>query len=223
MMSMFLRTNIAGRNPRSEIARKIKKLSEVALVSLITTSVLFTLPMQRWACTSKQGGNNVDYQQASSELSDYYSSYNTKRFFCDQGEVNELANVLFGSRIEAIKRILTDPTQFQQATLLTVGISFYFLMTLATYGLAIPAGTFTPTVLIGASLGGAAGVAFQNHIDSDITPSTFALLGVAGLLAGIQRSTVSVAIILVEGTGKIKVLMPAIVTVVIARYGTSFW
>ena len=88
-----------------------------------------------------------------------------------------------------------------------------------TFGIAIPSGIFTPTVLIGASLGGAAGLVFQEHIFPDITPSTFALLGVAALLAGIQRSTVSVAVILVEGTGQIKILTPAIIVVVVARYG----
>ena len=133
-------------------------------------------------------------------------------------ERNELANFVFGSRIDAIKRILTDPTQFMVETLLAVGITFYVLMTI-TFGIAIPCGIFTPTVLIGAALGGAAGNLIENHIDPEITPSTFALLGVAALLAGVQRSTVSVAVILVEGTGQIRVLTPAIIVVVVARYG----
>ena len=69
------------------------------------------------------------------------------------------------------------------------------VVTLITFGTAIPAGLFTPTVLVGAALGGACGNAFQEYVDEEISPSTFALLGVAALLAGIQRSTVSVAVI----------------------------
>ena len=224
--TMLLRKNITKRLPKGKAARKWN-LIEVALVSIVTSVLLFYLPTQKWACTSKadnlEGLVNagIDYEEASSLISEFTTTTSTKRFFCPPGKINEMANVLFGSRIQAIKRVLTDPTQFQQATLLTVGFSFYVLMTLS-FGIALPSGIFTPTVLIGASLGGAVGVAFQDYVDPNVTPSTFALLGVAALLAGIQRSTVSVAVILVEGTGKIKVLMPAIITVVIARYGKYY-
>jgi len=47
-------------------------------------------------------------------------------------------------------------------------------------------------------LGGACGNLFAEFIDENIAPSTYALLGVASMLAGIQRSTVSVAVILGE-------------------------
>jgi CBS domain-containing protein len=59
---------------------------------------------------------------------------------------------------------------------------------------------------------------FQYWISSALSPSTFALLGAAALLAGIQRSSVSLCVILVEGTGQVKVLIPVIVTVVVAQY-----
>ena len=45
--------------------------------------------------------------------------------------------------------------------------------------------------MVGTSLGGAAGIFFQNVIDPNISASTFALLGAAALLVSIQRSTVS--------------------------------
>lgn len=76
-----------------------------------------------------------------------------------------------------------------------------------------PKGLFTPTILVGASLGGACGNLLKQTIDGSVFPSTFALLGVASMLTGIQHSTVSVAVILVEGTGHIKVLLPVIVVV----------
>ena len=47
-------------------------------------------------------------------------------------------------------------------------------------------------------MGGACGNLFAGFIDENIAPSTYALLGVASMLAGIQRSTVSVAVILGE-------------------------
>ena len=86
--------------------------------------------------------------------------------------------MMFGSRVNAIKDILTDPSLYKQQTLICVGLAFYVL-TLITFGTAMPSGIFTPIVLSGASLGGAAGNAFQMYIDNTVSPSTFALLGVA--------------------------------------------
>jgi H+/Cl- antiporter ClcA len=228
--TMFLRQTITKKWYPPSGVQKWQLLLEVALVSILTSVLIFYLPTQKWACkvvvhTDEESNSNnaeestIIYREAASRIPSFDAT-SRHSFFCPPGEINELANMLFGSRIEAIKRVLTDPAQFEQETLLAVGVLFYVLMTL-TFGIAIPSGIFTPTVLIGASLGGAAGIFFQEVVDPNITPSTFALLGVAALLAGIQRSTVSVAVILVEGTGAIKVLMPAIITVVISRYGTS--
>jgi len=214
---IWLRAHITGRFPKRGEGRAKWQLLEIALVSLVTSFLLYYLPSQRWACKPNSDPAPLDYKDGELE----FHTESRARFFCPEGQINELADMLFGSRIGAIKRILTDPAQFKLETLLSVGILFYFLMTI-TMGLAIPSGIFTPTVLIGASLGGAAGILFQTHVDPEITPSTFALLGVAALLAGIQRSTVSVAVILVEGTGQIKVLTPAIIVVVIARYVAGF-
>ena len=218
---MFLRRNITGKYPPRGQGRATWQLLEVATVSILTSVLIYTLPSHKWACKPNPDNADdfeVDYEAVASGMPGYESHPHRERFFCGEGQINELANMLFGSRIDAIKRILTDPAQFKLETLLAVGSLFYVLMTL-TIGIAIPSGIFTPTVLIGASFGGAAGILFQEFVDPAVTPSTFALLGVAALLAGIQRSTVSVAVILVEGTGQIKVLTPAIITVVVARYG----
>ena len=216
---MWLRSQISGRFPPRGQGLAKWQLLEVAVVSLVTSLVLFYLPSYNWACKPTVDPSQLSFPSA---LQQPFATASRNRFFCPEGEINELANMLFGSRIEAIKRILTDPTQFMVETLLAVGITFYVLMTI-TFGIAIPSGIFTPTVLIGAALGGAFGIFVENHIDAGITPSTFALLGVAALLAGIQRSTVSVAVILVEGTGQIRVLTPAIIVVVVARYGKQLF
>lgn len=193
----FLKVNVTDR-----LTTPAAKLLQVAILSIVTSALLFGLPIMAWTCKSLADDNTIDHG---------------REFFCNDGEVNEMATIVFGSRTDGIKRILSDPNQFQERTLWTVGIVFYGLMTI-TFGSIIPSGIFTPTVLIGASLGGATGLAFQRCLTPDIIPSTFALLGVAAMLAGIQRSTVSVSVILVEGTGKIQVLLPTIIVVLVARY-----
>eukprot|EP00934_Nitzschia_sp_Nitz4_P004113 Nitzschia sp. Nitz4//scaffold475_size5561//117//2954//NITZ4_009215-RA/size5561-processed-gene-0.5-mRNA-1//-1//CDS//3329552711//4103//frame0 len=189
------------------------KLLHIAILSLVTSALTFGLPVISWACAAaSRPGTSI-----SQELLRVNHVDQSRQFFCEAGQVNELATIMFGSRDDAIKRILADPSQFHPRTLWTIGTLFFALMTI-TYGSYIPCGIFTPTVLIGASLGGATGLAFQTFISPDIIPSTFALLGVAAMLAGTQRSTVSVCVILVEGTGQVKVLLPVIIVVLIARY-----
>jgi H+/Cl- antiporter ClcA len=200
---------LLNRESGVRLSSKTSQLLGVVVLSLVTSVLLFYVPSMKWTCKSIIATDN---NLAESDTITY-----GRRFFCQEGQVNELATILFGSRGDAITRILANPKQFQPRTLLTVGALFYVLMVF-TITSSLPSGVFTPTVLCGASLGGAAGLIFKDIIDPEITPSTFALLGVAAMLAGIQHSTVSICVILVEGTGQVKVLIPVIVTVVVARY-----
>ena len=84
------------------------------------------------------------------------------------------------------------------------GLLAFPLMVL-TFGIPLPSGIFMPTILIGSSLGGYAGLKIQEIYNPHVSTSIFALLGAAALLAGIQRSTVSLCVILMEGTGDTKV------------------
>lgn len=196
------------RRLKSMFNGKAWQLLGVTILSLVTSFLLFYATSMAWACR--------DIIEKDSYLADV-----GHRFYCDEGQVNSLATILLGSRDKAIRWILTDPAQFEVRTLFTVGALFY-LLTILTFGSTLPMGLFTPTVLIGASLGGAGGLMLRDYVDAEITPSTFALLGVAAILAGVQRSTVSICVILVEGTGQIKVLIPVIITVVVARYVADF-
>jgi len=190
------------------------KFLEVTFVSLLTSILTYYAPLMKWVCRPIDDNDDLVANDIK-EPSDAWK-FHAHQFNCPHANINELATIFFGSREQAISDILTDPEQFQLATLLTVGCIFFPLLTL-TVGVSLPSGIFMPTFLIGSSLGGAAGIAFKAWIPA-LAPSTFALLGAAALLAGIQRNTVSLCVILVEGTGQVKILIPVIVTVVIARY-----
>jgi len=200
------------RNTTNVRSTMIYRLCEVAIVSLLTSSMTYWIPLTEWTCRTVDVNDDLVDDDALN-----LERLHAHQFDCQPGEINELADIFFGSRDTAISGILTDPTQFAPWTLFTVGAVFFLLMPL-TLGVALPSGIFMPTVLIGSSLGGAAGMIFQEWFGPELSPSTFALLGAAALLAGIQRSTVSLCVILVEGTGQVKVLIPVIITVVVARY-----
>ena len=186
-------------------------LAEVAALSLLTSAVTFYLSTQRFSCKGIGITDDIIQVDAASWQS------HSHEVGCMPGQVNEIAAIFFGGRDEPIRAILKEPGQFEPHTLLLVGVTFLPLMVL-TLGVSLPSGIFMPSILIGCCLGGYMGLFFQEFFSSDLSPSTFALLGAAALLTGIQRSTVSLCVILVEGTGQVKVLIPVIVTVVVARY-----
>jgi chloride channel 7 len=175
--------------------KTVLQLSEVMTLSIITSTILFILPVA-FLNTCKEVGHVHAAAIHAKPLEPNISNL----FYCQPGETNEIATLLLGSRNEAIKRILADPSSFERMNLFVIGMVFYLLM-IITFGVSIPSGIFTPVVLSGSSLGGVLGDIFKSHIEPNIQPSTFAVIGVAALLAGIQRSTVSTCVILVEATG----------------------
>jgi chloride channel 7 len=203
---------------KSTHTRRFQML-KISYVSLCSSAIMFFLPTMKWVCHDVEGSSDGIYYASTSDPSASevlaIPSFG-RQFFCDEGQINEMATIMFGSRNKAIVRILSNPSQFYPLTLFLIGTVFYVLMCI-TNTTQIPCGTFTPIVLIGASFGGGIGILLQQHFDEAIDPSTFALLGVAALMAGIQRSTVSTCVILIEGTGNIRVLLPVMIVVVIAN------
>jgi len=190
-------------------AQIIWKLSEVGALSAFTSILLFTIPLlTSWSCKAPMATLQVE------EGSGFDFNH---RFDCPPAQVNGLGIIFFGSRVAAIKSILAHPEAYDPRTLLTVGFVFFPLMTL-TFGVSLPTGIFMSTVLVGGALGGYAGIEFDKLLTQHISPSMFALLGAAALFAGIHRNVISLCVILVEGTGETKILIPVIITVVVARY-----
>eukprot|EP01047_Picozoa_sp_COSAG01_P004590 COSAG01_NODE_152_length_23937_cov_122.193976_20_plen_431_part_00 len=76
------------------------------------------------------------------------------------------------------------------------------------HGIACPAGVFIPTIMIGACWGGAFGLCFtdwvhQLHGSKIIKPAPYALMGAVAMLGGVQRSSISLVVIILEGTGAV--------------------
>jgi chloride channel 7 len=189
------------------------KLIEIAFVSVLSSTLTYFVPLGEWSCRIGELSDDINLETSIQRNTWTFHPY---QFDCGVGRTNELATIFFGSRIKAITFILADPAQFDIRTLVMVGVIFFPLMTL-TAGVALPSGLFMPTFLIGSSLGGAFGILIQDFFPQS-SPSTFALLGAAALLAGVQRNLVSLCVIIVEGTGQVMMLIPVIISVVVAGY-----
>jgi H+/Cl- antiporter ClcA len=112
---------------------------------------------------------------------------------------------------------------FSTQTLL-LNFFFFFALQSLTFGTHIVAGIFVPTMIVGASLGGALGFLTREHIggswqpDGEFGVGIWSLMGAAGMLGGVQRTPVSLCVIVLEGTGQIKFLLPVIIVVCTATW-----
>ncbi|KAF9433438.1 hypothetical protein BGZ76_009468 [Entomortierella beljakovae] len=112
------------------------------------------------------------------------------------------------------------------------------ILTILTFGLAIPTGIFMPSMVIGALFGRALGMVVQawqiNHPGSWIfasclpdvpcvTPGSYAMVGAAASMGGVTRMTVSLVIIMFELTGALTYVLPIMIVVMISKWvGDAF-
>jgi len=84
-------------------------------------------------------------------------------------------------------------------------------------GVGVPGGLFTPSLFYGALLGGGLGELVQHVLPSiQAPPGAFALVGMAGVLAGTTHAAVSAVLIIFELTGDYGVILPLMITAAVA-------
>lgn len=114
------------------------------------------------------------------------------------------------------------------------------VLTILTFGLAIPAGIFMPSMVIGALFGRALGMIVQawqtNHPGfwifasclpdvPCVTPGSYAMVGAAAFMGGVTRMTVSLVIIMFELTGALTYVLPIMIVGTFSpspRFATAF-
>ena len=99
------------------------------------------------------------------------------------------------------------------------------LVTCLTLGSGASGGVFSPSMFLGATLGGAFGSLLLHFMpDAPMTPAHFAYAGMAGMVGGATGAVLTGIIMVFEMTRDYTVIMPVIVTVAIAaavRHGMS--
>ena len=121
---------------------------------------------------------------------------------------------VWGNGFEANNRILRGNPTYLFLALLFVG---KILATSSTIGSGGVGGIFTPTLLIGATVGGFAAKLFHLAIPSIEAPvGGYALLGMGGLMAAVTRAPLLATIMIFELTQNTAVLLPMMVVSVLA-------
>jgi CIC family chloride channel protein len=109
-----------------------------------------------------------------------------------------------------------------RSALFLLGLSAAKLVaTAVTLGAGGYGGVFTPALFIGATLGGAMGVAAQNWLGGLPTvPGAMALVGMAGVVAGATHAPLTAIVMVFEMTGDYGLILPLMLTSVLA-YGIA--
>ncbi|MGB2987611.1 MAG: chloride channel protein [Phycisphaerae bacterium] len=129
----------------------------------------------------------------------------------------------FGNGYPAIQSTLgSDLFQWTVGGLLLL-FAMKLVATCLTLGSGGSGGVFAPSLLMGAALGGAFGVALSecNLIDHT-SASAYALVGMAALVAGTTHAPLTAIVMLYEITREPKVILPVMFAVIVATAGARF-
>mmetsp|Transcript_13128 Transcript_13128/g.35103 ORF Transcript_13128/g.35103 Transcript_13128/m.35103 type:complete len:785 (-) Transcript_13128:79-2433(-) len=146
---------------------------------------------------------------------------------------NQLATLLFSTGEEGIKQLFARGThrRFSYSSLATMGI-FYFISAAIFSGSAISSGLFVPMLMVGAIIGRFMGLATVDIAQSAgkrwspevvgqwtwIDPGAFALVGAGAFMGGVTRLTVSLAVIMIEVSSDVHMLLPVLVATMTAKW-----
>eukprot|EP00889_Picochlorum_renovo_P002217 jgi/Picre1/29247/NNA_004639.t1 len=195
------------------------RVLEACVVALVSSSAFLLLPRRFGQCL---------------DLPPTWEESQVLQYDCPAGQYNDLATALFasapvtirsflglGSESEPINRICTAsmPCYYTLTALICVSMTYLGLMVLSS-GLAVPGGLFMPSAMVGGALGAFFGILINPIVPMswDIQPGVYAIVGAAAMLAAVFRSSVSLVVILVEGTRGINFLPGILIAVIISNF-----
>ncbi|KAK9831020.1 hypothetical protein WJX74_000332 [Apatococcus lobatus] len=202
------------RAPRSS---SLLRLLEVAIIAGVTLAMMFLSAYWLGQCI---------------DIPNWHTRNYGFQFSCTNS-YNDLATALFSNPDDTIKRLFSlggrqqaDPSKcygrypcyFTLRSLLVLCPSYLVYMALIG-GLAIPGGLFMPAIMVGASFGGLSGLVLDYFLPSlNIQPGLYALCAATAMLGGVFRSSISLVVIVVEGTQNTRFLLGIIIAVVVSNW-----
>jgi len=213
-------------------ATKRARLAEVLFVVIFTMTICFW-PAILMGCKplAEDSISGSDEHGARMLLgSDDNGSPHIEGIICPGNEYSDIAFLLLNSKEAAIKtlfsREMASGAMLSIPSLAVVYVIVYGT-TILTFGSAIPVGLFIPNILAGACLGRIMGQLLLDF-GLPVHPGVYALMGAAGALGGFSRMTISLAVIFIEITNNMYLLLPLMLVIMWSknladRYGPSVY
>jgi len=190
---------------------RVFQIAEVLVVSTITMTVCFWTPLAFGCHSLREAGQGSDTQ-------DWYVGAQAQTL-CGEGRYSDMATLLLLQKERAIKLLFTRSfeggAEFQVVHLLLCS-GIVFVLTLITYGTALPVGLFIPNILLGACFGRAVGQVVES-LGYAVHPGVYALVGAVGMLAGFSRMTVSLTMMTLEITNSMRLLLPVMLCILVSK------
>jgi len=187
------------------VTRPLTRVVEAMLVAAVSASVFFLFIYLQVDCQS------LDIQRTEVPV----------QAFCNDGEVSSVATLLLQTPEKSVRSLFHDPPGSYKLSTLGIFFVIYFLLSVWTYGLSVPAGLFIPLLLCGAAWGRMYGDLIWRFVDAcgDCSnPGKYALIGAAAQLGGTVRMTISLTVILMEATGNVSFGLPIMIVLMVAKW-----
>jgi chloride channel 7 len=196
------------------------RLVEGAAVALVTAGTITLLPAAVGTCL---------------QLPEAWDPEDVVRHGCPAGYYNDLATGLQGSAVWVIRSLLSlgseaepladqmctlaQPCYYTLASLAALVASYLGLFFLAST-LIVPGGLFMPCILIGSAFGALLSLLLLQVLPSalDLQPGVYAVVGATAMLGATFRSSISLVVIVVEGTRGIELLFGVILAVIVSNW-----
>jgi len=139
-----------------------------------------------------------------------------------------LAGLITGAIAFGLPQVMgTGYDTIDQILIADIGLTLVILLTLAkivatasAVGLGIPAGLIGPTLFIGATAGSAIGLGAVHFFPTIAESSSYALLGMAAMMAATLQAPLAALVYLLELTANPSVILPAMTAVITATLVT---
>jgi len=194
-----------------------RRVAQALMTSSLCTSIFYVVAFVSGTCKPME---SPDVQAWHEEVG--------MRLWCKSpDEYNDVGSVLLSNHNGVLTWILGAPDgAFSLKALIYCFVTTLFGLCAAA-NLYVPAGLFMPTILWGAISGRAASLVIKHSFASlgeiSLNPHAYAIVGATAALAGTFRgASISVVIIMFEGTGTHAFLLPCLVAVAMSNVFSSF-
>jgi len=135
-----------------------------------------------------------------------------------EGQFNNLASLMIGPREFVLKFLLSGkPKDSTSLLALITCFGFQVLSVIFSAECALPAGLFLPTLNWGALLGNICCKVLEKAYGRKLGPAPYAMIGATSALGGFFRGSISLVVIVLEGTSQLTFLLPLLLCIFFAN------